>query len=44
MSFLNKHVAKADSRATQELRLVSKPGFAPRVTKGGQRLDPKDSP
>ena len=44
MSFLNKRVTKADSRAMEELRLVPKPGFASRVTKRGQRLDPKDAP
>ena len=44
MSLLNKHAAKADSRATEEPRLIPKPGFVPRVTNGGQQLDPEDAP
>ena len=42
--FMNKHVAEYGSRATEEeLRLIPKPGFAPRVIEGGQKLDPKEA-
>ena len=42
--FMNKHVAEVGSRATEEeLRLIPKPGFAPRVIEGGQQLDLEDA-
>lgn len=42
--FMNKHVAEAGSRATEEeLRLIPKPGFAPRIIEGGQQLDLEDA-
>jgi len=42
--FMNKHVAEYGSRATEEeLRLIPKPGFAPRVIEGGQQLDLEDA-
>lgn len=42
--FMNKHVAEYGSRATEEeLRRIPKPGFAPRVIKGGQQLDIEDA-
>ena len=42
--FMNKHVAEYGSRASEEeLRRIPKPGFAPRVIKGGQQLDIEDA-
>ena len=42
--FMNKHVAEYGSRATEEeLRLIPKPGFTPRIVEGGQQLDAKDA-
>jgi len=42
--FMNKHVAEYGSRATEEeLRLIPKPGFAPRIIEGGQQLDLEDA-
>jgi hypothetical protein len=41
--FMNKHVAEAGSRATEEeLRLIPKPGFTPRIIEGGQQFDIED--
>ncbi len=40
----NKQVADVRSGARDEgLRLIPKPGFAPWVVKGGQRIDPEDT-
>ncbi len=42
--FMNKHVAEYGSRTTEdELRLIPKPGFTPRVVEGGQQPDTKDT-
>lgn len=42
--FMNKHVAEYGSRVIEEeLRLVPKPGFTPRIVEGGQQLDTKDA-
>ena len=43
--FMNKHVAEYGSRATdEELRLIPKPGFTPRVVEGGQQPDTGNAP
>ena len=41
--FMNKHVAEVGSRATEELRQLPKPGFAPRLVQGGRQADPEDT-